>query len=206
MAGPTVGFLALVDVLLHLNMDLRKHSVRRVQREIDTGVRVPGNALAAASIATLLSFGLVLMIVLDWVLVEIQILSTYSWDWLYSFTPLWVIGLVLLSTGIFLHMWSRYVRKEMAASWSMSEEHKIVTIGPYSKVRHPSYTSYLLSFIGLIMMIPSPLSLCLIIGIPGYYVIAKKEELHLIEHFGEEYRTYINNTGMFFPRFKSRRG
>ncbi|TFG28610.1 isoprenylcysteine carboxylmethyltransferase family protein, partial [Candidatus Thorarchaeota archaeon] len=74
--------------------------------------------------------------------------------------------------------------------------------GPYSAIRHPSYTSYMLCFVALVLLIPSPVTLALLIGIPGYYLVAKTEEQLLISHFGDEYLSYINKTGMFLPRLK----
>jgi hypothetical protein len=38
------------------------------------------------------------------------------------------------------------------------------------------------------------------IGIYGYYIIAKEEENRLIVEFGEEYRQYIKKVGMYFPK------
>jgi protein-S-isoprenylcysteine O-methyltransferase Ste14 len=84
----------------------------------------------------------------------------------------------------------------------MTETHKLIMKGPYSRIRHPSYLSYALSFIGLVLMMPSVLTVILLVGIPGYYTLAVQEEQLLISHFGNDYRNYMMKTGRFMPKLR----
>ncbi|MHA2424267.1 MAG: methyltransferase family protein [Candidatus Thorarchaeota archaeon] len=201
IAGPIIGVLSGIDVILHVYLDNKKGIVQGKSKLREPAVNVPSSALIAAALSTILAFALIAIIPTAW------IISVFQAEWWIYFDfselpfNLWIVGLVLLCLGIILHGWSRYVRQDMAVSWAMSEEHRLVTTGPYSRIRHPSYTSYLLSFTGLMFLSPSLLtSLFLAIGIWGYYRIAIAEEENLLDHFGGAYSEYIKRTGRFFPR------
>jgi protein-S-isoprenylcysteine O-methyltransferase Ste14 len=84
----------------------------------------------------------------------------------------------------------------------------LVTWGPYSRIRHPFYSSYLLAFAAAAVFLPSWGTLCL----AGYMccalnLTAAGEERRLsASAFGPQYRVYIARTGRFFPRPGLRRG
>jgi protein-S-isoprenylcysteine O-methyltransferase Ste14 len=81
----------------------------------------------------------------------------------------------------------------------MSDAHTLVTHGPYSRIRHPSYLSYMLTMLGLFLALPSIYTIVILIGIPGYYLLSICEEKLLISHFGKEYESYMRRTGRFLP-------
>ena len=202
IAGPIIGILAVIDVVIHLHLDFKKAVSTETSHFSEPSSHIPSTVIVIISIATILSFILMGSIPLVWLFSVSEpflvLLGTvYSPE-----LAVWVIGLVLLIVGILLHIWSRVVRQEMAASWAMRKEHVLVTNGPYSRIRNPSYSSYIMCFIGLILMLPSVITLILLIGIPGYYRVALIEEEHLQSHFGEEYEDYRNRSGRFFPRLK----
>jgi protein-S-isoprenylcysteine O-methyltransferase Ste14 len=202
IAGPIVGLLASMDVALHLYLDVKKaRSTRqRIFREPQTSI--PTSALGAAAVSTLLAFALTFLIPIAWCFGNGNHLFLLLLPVIDPPLLVWLVGILLLAFGIILHGWSRYVRKEMASSWAMSTGHDLVQIGPYSRVRHPSYTAYFISFGGLIMMLPSIVTLLLLLGYPGYYLVSLAEEKHLIQHFGEQYRSYMSRTGRFLPSLK----
>ncbi|MCF2137492.1 MAG: isoprenylcysteine carboxylmethyltransferase family protein [Candidatus Thorarchaeota archaeon] len=202
--GPVTGILTTVDVITHIYLDIKK-----IRRQKNAGLKepnedLPRNVLWIVTITTLLSFLLVLVISVAWLqhnmtlLLLVLIVSYDSPMWL------WIVGFALLESGIFLHLWSRAVRGAGASSWLMPKDHRLVTRGPYSQVRHPSYLSYWLSFAGLFLMFPSLVTAILLTGIPAYYQIAIVEERGLLHHFGDTYREYMNRTGRFLPRIRSR--
>jgi len=63
-----------------------------------------------------------------------------------------IIGLFLFFIGCLLHAWSVMVRGRYATSWSMRENHKLITEAPYSLVRHPSYLAYMLLIVGITLV------------------------------------------------------
>ena len=85
--------------------------------------------------------------------------------------------------------------------------HKLVTHGPYRFVRHPMNVVFPVVSIVLFLM-----SANWVIGAAALILIgtlsivrAPIEEKQLIERFGEEYRTYMQRTGRFFPRLMGKK-
>lgn len=77
----------------------------------------------------------------------------------------------------------------------------IVTYGPYAKIRHPFYASFLLTLLGSFIFFMHPLTLLtLIYGIIVMQITAVREEKFLLK-FDKSYGEYIKKTGRFFPKF-----
>jgi len=87
-----------------------------------------------------------------------------------------------------------------------NEVDKLVTSGPYSIVRHPSYSGTILVNIAYLFFFRTLWLIPLICVFSVlWYLEARHEEKALIAKFGEAYRNYMNTTGMFFPKlFKSK--
>ncbi|KAG2143934.1 hypothetical protein BD769DRAFT_1625621 [Suillus cothurnatus] len=68
-------------------------------------------------------------------------------------TPAFLAGSLAVTIGGVFRL---YCVSELGKCWSwplsIRREHKLVTSGPYSLVRHPSYTGFLLQYIGLLAM------------------------------------------------------
>ena len=78
----------------------------------------------------------------------------------------------------------------------------VATRGLYTLIRHPQYLGLGLAGLGLAIMWPRFLTLTLFaIMLFLYFLLAKDEERRMINRFGEGYITYLDRTGMFFPRF-----
>ncbi|MFX0108347.1 MAG: methyltransferase family protein [Candidatus Hodarchaeota archaeon] len=201
VAGPILAILATLDIVSHVYLDLKKTKNAGTRLFRGPTISLPSSVMIAVSISTLISFLIVLLIIIGWIIGSSEV---FLWFILLADPPLivWMLGLLLLVVGISLHGWSRYVRQEMATSWQMSEGHQLITTGPYSRVRHPSYTSYLICFAGLMLMIPSLMTMLLLLGYPGYYFTAITEEKLLLNYFSDEYREYMSYTGRFLPKLK----
>jgi len=77
----------------------------------------------------------------------------------------------------------------------------VATKGLYTIIRHPQYLGLGFAALGLAIMWPRLLTLTLFaIMLFLYYLLAKDEERRMINRFGESYVSYMNQTGMFFPR------
>lgn len=197
-----MGVFAFFDVFLHLYLDLKKARTRPGTVFREPQFQLPQVALAAVTFSTLLAFLLVLVIPVAWLFHAGEPIVSFFYPVYYDLPAIvWETGLVMLLFGITLHSWARYERQDMATSWEMPEGQKLITSGPYSRVRHPSYTSYYLCFVGLFLMVPSVVTCMLFVGIWGYYAVAKIEENSLLDHFGGAYREYMKRTGRFFPKF-----
>lgn len=112
-------------------------------------------------------------------------------DWLR-----WVgVGLGFLSVPFLL--WVHYVLDE---EWSITlkfqADHKLVTGGPYRRIRHPMYAALIAYELSWVLVSASLLFLV-------YYAITvllmivriPKEEQMMLDKFGEEYRSYMKRTG-----------
>jgi protein-S-isoprenylcysteine O-methyltransferase Ste14 len=109
-------------------------------------------------------------------------------------------GLLVTVLGYAIFIWSVLARGRYATSWQMPADHKLVDWGPYRYVRHPSYMGYFLMFIGFILLWHNALALVPLIAIPGYVLIALREEEMLVAKFREEYVQYQKHVGRFLPK------
>ena len=72
--------------------------------------------------------------------------------------------------------------------------------GLYSRIRHPQYLGLSLAGIGLSILWPRFLVIALwAVMATLYFLLAKDEERRMLGQFGEEYRRYMDRTGMFLP-------
>ncbi|MEO6458645.1 MAG: isoprenylcysteine carboxylmethyltransferase family protein [Chloroflexia bacterium] len=116
----------------------------------------------------------------------------------------WVqwLGLLVMALGLLLRYGSiRWLGPMFTRFVQVLPDHKLVTNGPYSLVRHPAYTGLLVFFIGMGIALGDWLSLLFLTLIPPIGIIyrIKVEEQALLEAFGEEYRAYMGRTYAIFP-------
>lgn len=83
---------------------------------------------------------------------------------------------------------------------------ELVTWGPYSHVRHPFYTSFLLALIGAALALPHPATLAsLVYAFVALTLTARREERRLAcSELRDDYFRYVGTTGRLFPRIGSR--
>jgi protein-S-isoprenylcysteine O-methyltransferase Ste14 len=119
-----------------------------------------------------------------------------------------VASVPLFLCGAILTGWSDWALGQlMRPHIEVMEKHELVTKGPYSRIRHPTY-------IGIVMMALAPallfLNAILVIGFVACLGIAYKkavleEELLASEDgFGQAYRDYMLKTGRFLPKLRRR--
>ena len=82
-------------------------------------------------------------------------------------------------------------------------EKKLIVSGPYYWTRHPVYSTIIWSGTAIITLIYNSWSVMFSV-IPVSLIwswIVMKEEIRLNEIFGEKYKKYSTETGVFFPKF-----
>ena len=85
------------------------------------------------------------------------------------------------------------------------EVQKIITVGPYNRVRHPLYSTHNLFNLGMIFLTANlPLTVFALLGIPLVYVRMNREEEMMTNQFGKDYEDYKQQTGRIFPKFNGR--
>ncbi len=138
-----------------------------------------------------------------------------GWLALYATNPSWMetlsipfpdwlrcAGFALGLTSLGFWSWVQVVLgKEWSPQLQLREEHHLVTKGPYSRIRHLLYTGMLGCGISLALVTANWVFLVLAVAvIAGLFVRVPKEEQMMVEEFGEEYKSYMQRTGRFFPK------
>lgn len=129
-------------------------------------------------------------------------------DWAYftkahsHFGWMTIMGLTMMITGLAFRAWAvRTLGEFFTPTVQIKEEHRLVTEGPYSIVRHPSYTGAFLSIIGGAVVLESWIGFaiaCAAMTI-AYYIRIKIEETELSAHFGKRYLQYQHTTKKIIP-------
>ena len=95
--------------------------------------------------------------------------------------------------------------KRMGRHWKMAvtpgERQVLITDGPFARVRHPIYGYQILLMLASLVVVPTrPMLLAAAIHVVLMTVKARNEERHLLDTHGDEYSSYVERTGRFFPR------
>ena len=95
--------------------------------------------------------------------------------------------------------------RHMGRDWRMGvdpeDESRLITNGPFGKVRHPIYTLSIALMLCTVVVIPSPAMLAIAaVHITLMYLKARNEEEFLLEKHGQSYSEYCERTGRFLPR------
>jgi protein-S-isoprenylcysteine O-methyltransferase Ste14 len=136
-------------------------------------------------------------------LIVLYALDKNGSSWLTVSLPEWMrwLGVGLGVVSIPLMIWVHDTLREFwSTTLQIQDRHELITEGPYHWVRHPMYTTLLMLFVGLslISAVWPFLILAIVMG-PFFNRVASREETMLIEKFEEEYRSYMQQTGRFFP-------
>ena len=111
-----------------------------------------------------------------------------------------LIGMIIMGIGLVVGILGRWARGD----YNTHDTTRLQTRLGFAIVRHPNYFQYMCGFIGIPLISLHLFTLIIpMIGIYGYYIIAKEEENRLLLEFGEEYQRYMDKVGMFFPKASS---
>ena len=130
--------------------------------------------------------------------------SWFLWSQLPLPVLLQTIGVIIGFSTIPLLIWThRTLGKYYAPVLELKKKHELVTIGPYSRVRHPMYSIFILFTLSMALITVNLFVIVFaIIVISQFPFIAKQEEMMLLNQFGSIYQDYIDRTGRFFPSKK----
>jgi protein-S-isoprenylcysteine O-methyltransferase Ste14 len=116
--------------------------------------------------------------------------------------PLFVAGVLLIVLGSLLRRYCwRTLGEYFTGDVQARADQPVIRTGPYSIVRHPSYTAAMMMFIGIGLALGSwsSLGLITIAVVAGYGYRVIVEERALLETLGEPYRAYMNERKRFIP-------
>jgi protein-S-isoprenylcysteine O-methyltransferase Ste14 len=111
------------------------------------------------------------------------------------------LGVALFVLGCTLRLWPVFVLgHRFSGLVAIQQNHKLVTSGPYSCIRHPSYLGLLISEAGWSLAFRSTIGLLLTaLTLPVLIARVNAEEALLQTYFGAEYEAYRQRTRRFLP-------
>ncbi len=118
------------------------------------------------------------------------------------FAPRPKLGMAVFAAGIAL-VGAAIAR--MGPSWQMGfdqtvPEHGLVKTGVFSLSRNPIYLGLIVMFIGWLLVLPTLLSLIIVVGVAlGVRRQAIDEEKYLQRTYGAEFRVWAREVGRFVP-------
>jgi protein-S-isoprenylcysteine O-methyltransferase Ste14 len=112
-----------------------------------------------------------------------------------------LLGWILVVTGLALSYWGVSTFFRQRTSIVPNRDARVLVIeGPYRFSRNPMYTGIVIACVGGIGVISSlwPLVTVPIAIVLLYRLVIRREEMHLTEAFGDDYREYQRVVGRWF--------
>jgi protein-S-isoprenylcysteine O-methyltransferase Ste14 len=121
-------------------------------------------------------------------------------------TAVIIAGILFLLAGTLLHIWTG----TLLGLWglmglpeiSSKIKGRLVTEGPFSVVRHPTYLAHTLMFLG-VFLITGVIAVAVITFVDFLLInilIIPLEDRELLRRFGDEYKRYMERVAGFIPR------
>ena len=112
------------------------------------------------------------------------------------------IGAILSASSVPLLGWTQgTLGRYWSAGLEIQSDHRLITSGPYSRIRHPMYTAIMMFGVGEALLSANLLLLVLFVSASMLLALrAPVEERMLLKEFGDEYRDYMRRTGRFLPK------
>ena len=105
---------------------------------------------------------------------------------------------LLMSVRCWLHM-----GKDWRMGIDPHSRARLITSGPFAKVRHPIYALSIALMFCSVVVIPTPaMSVVAVLHITLMYLKARNEEESLLKTHGQSYSEYCRRTGRFMPRLR----
>ncbi len=158
-------------------------------------------AFIVALYAEMYGFPLTIYLITSFLGVDIPLIHMSGHLWSYLFG--WGAGMAMVEMIIgyfFVFAGISLIVRGWRLIYAARKEEKLVTGGIYQYIRHPQYTGIYLAIFGQLIHWPTIPTLVLFpVIIWAYYRLSRREEKVMIETFGDEYKTYMERTPMFFP-------
>jgi len=115
------------------------------------------------------------------------------------------IGSLLYFPGLILYLWSwatlgRFYNVSSSLGVRLSEDHKLISDGPYGFVRHPMYLGIQVAAIGGIFLYRNWTFVFLFVNFLFLIFRAQREEEALALEFGEQWEAYRRRIPAWIPR------
>ena len=95
------------------------------------------------------------------------------------------------------------IGKNISPTAGVRDQHELVTHGIYHYVRHPLYSVGTALFIAFALMAANALlGVLAVLAFVLLHLRLPAEEARLVATFGDAYRSYMQNTGRYLPKWK----
>lgn len=132
--------------------------------------------------------------------------SGHLWHTLFGFkgdphlNPIHLLSNILIFCGFYL------TYRAWVVLHAAQQEKKLATSGPYSLIRHPQYTGFILVMLGFLLMWPTLLTLMMFPVLVVVYIrLAAQEEKLVRQEFAAAYDDYAQDVPAFLPNWRKMR-
>lgn len=120
--------------------------------------------------------------------------TLFGWQGDPHFSPFHLLSYVLIGGGFFL------ISTAWEVLYKAQREHRLATVGPYARLRHPQYVGFVVIMLGFLLQWPTLISLLMFPILVAMYVrLARREEAEAVAEFGDAYSVYKKTVPAFFP-------
>lgn len=118
-----------------------------------------------------------------------------------------IAGILLYFPGLAIYLWGAITLREMYRPSSLlgvqlDAGHKLITHGPYSRVRHPRYLGLQMAAIGGLLLFRTWTFVFIVTSFITLIFRAWREESALELEFGEGWRSYCQRVPAWIPRIR----
>jgi protein-S-isoprenylcysteine O-methyltransferase Ste14 len=121
--------------------------------------------------------------------------------------PNWIgwSGALVFASAIWL-LWRSHA--DLGRNWTPTlgtrDNHRMVTDGVFRHIRHPMYAAHILWGIATPMMLHNWIAglVLPVVFVAQYLSRVGSEERMMLEHFGEQYESYMRRTGRIIPHVR----
>lgn len=118
----------------------------------------------------------------------------------------WSIVILIITIVIWIYLSSNALKSHRKASSSVDAINYLAKGGIYNVIRHPMYVGDIILAWGLFFFYPTEQVLASVVWLTVIlYIWMKLEERALLQKFGIEYETYIEEVPMVLPVVKKQR-
>jgi protein-S-isoprenylcysteine O-methyltransferase Ste14 len=135
-------------------------------------------------------------------IIGVQLLGVKLFEMPEKSLTLQLVGFLLVIAGLAIAVKGRI---DLGNNWAncfeyqVKKKQEVVTRGIYKVIRHPIYAGIVLFFIGGELVVQSYLLYFYLFTFVAVNIQAKREEVLLVAHFGNNYRRYMKRTKRFIP-------
>ncbi len=115
-------------------------------------------------------------------------------------------GFVAALVGLAIAAWARvHLRRYWSDKVVIQSDHRLVSSGPYARMRHPIYFGVLLAIAGTATVVGEWRALmAFLLMLINYTIKARKEDQILADRFDREFLDYQNRRGLLLPSLRLR--